>query len=254
MPQEEKLSVLIPMFNEERTIGAVLSAVLRVPFALPVELIVIDDGSTDGSAQVVVEYARSDYRVRLIRKTNGGKGSAIRAGLTLATGSIVIVQDADLEYDPAEIPGIIAPILDGSASVVFGSRILERGRSTYTALRYYLGGRVITFLTNVMYGSQLTDEPTCYKAIRTALLRSLDLSCDGFDFCPELTGKLLRRRIPILEVPISYRPRSVADGKKIRFRDAVQAARVLLRERVRRRALARVIEAPARVAVRPEID
>jgi dolichol-phosphate mannosyltransferase len=253
MPQEEKLSVLIPMFNEERTIGAVLSAVLRVPFALPIELIVIDDGSTDGSAQVVAECARSDFRIRLIRKTNGGKGSALRAGLALATGTIVIVQDADLEYDPAEIPGIIAPIVDGRASVVFGSRILEHGRSTYTALRYYLGGRVITLLTNLLYSSRLTDEPTCYKAVRTALLRSLDLRCDGFDFCPELTGKLLRRRTPIVEVPISYRPRSVADGKKIQFRDAVQAARVLLRERLRPQMVAAGTKAPAAVAVYPDI-
>ena len=251
MAYKEQLSILIPMFNEERTVGAVLTALRQVDFPVPIEIIVVDDGSTDGSAAIVSAGAAADRRIRLIRKANGGKGTAIRAALAAATGTIAIVQDADLEYDPREIAQVIAPILEQQAAVVFGSRILEFGRSRYTALRYYLGGRVITALTNLLFNAQLTDEPTCYKAVRLPLLRDLDLTCDGFDFCAELTGKLLRRGVAIVEVPISYRPRSVAEGKKIGFRDALQAVRVLVRERLRPGVVPVTVEAAA-VVVQPK--
>jgi dolichol-phosphate mannosyltransferase len=230
---EEKLSILIPTFDEGRTIVELLARIRSVSFGLPVETIVVDDGSTDDTAELVRREIARDATIRLVQKPNGGKGSAVRAGLAVATGTIAVVQDADLEYDPREIPALLVPILEGRAVVVYGSRLLAHGRSDYTALRYYVGGRALTLLTNLLYGSRLTDEPTCYKVVRVPLLRELALTRDGFEFCPELTGKLLRRGIPIVELPISYDPRSVEEGKKIRVCDLFTAIRVLIHERLR---------------------
>ncbi|HBL17912.1 MAG: glycosyl transferase [Elusimicrobia bacterium GWA2_69_24] len=224
-----KLSVIVPAFNEERTIAAMLRVLLQVRSPIPLEVLVVDDGSTDGTCRVVEGI--SDPRLRLIRQpANRGKGAAIRAGIAVATGDWILIQDADLEYDPHDIPALLGPALKGGADAVFGSRIL-RPNNPASYLRFYWGGRLLTLWTNLLFGAAITDEPTCYKLLRSDLLRSLDLRCEGFEFCPEVTGKLLRRGVPIAEVPISYRPRSIEEGKKIRWIDGIEALWVLLRVR-----------------------
>ena len=224
-----KVSVLVPAFNEAATIGRCLEAVYERNPGRDLEVIVADDGSTDGTEAAARAALRPGSKfTRLAR--NSGKGAAVRAALAEATGEVTLIQDADLEYDPADYAALLAPFERGEAEVVYGSRILkpDNGRS-YS--RYDWGGRVLSWWTNFLYGSSVTDEPTCYKVFKTELLRSLDLRCDGFEFCPEATAKTLRRGVRIHEVPISYRPRRIEEGKKIRWHDGVIALWTLLRLR-----------------------
>lgn len=222
-----KLSVLVPVLNEEKSIQAVLDRVLAV--AVEKEVIVVDDGSTDGTWDALQPYAS---RSKLLRHPNNrGKGAAIRTALPHVTGDIVITQDADLEYDPEDYPSLIQPILEGRADVVYGSRLLH-GKSPSAGLSFYLGGRFLTWLANRLYGLRITDEPTGYKVFRTEVIRRLPLKSEGFEFCPEVTALVALSGIPIVEVPISYHPRSVAEGKKIRWRDGWIAIRTLLRYRM----------------------
>jgi glycosyltransferase involved in cell wall biosynthesis len=225
-----KVSIVIPCFNEERTLAAAVDRVLAASVA-DREILIVDDGSTDRSPQIAAEYAEKHPDVvRSLRlPQNRGKGAAVRTGFAAATGDVVLVQDADLEYDPADYPALLAPFSDPAVVVVYGSRIRGSRRRSYT--HYYWGGRLVTLFTNVVYGSSLTDEPTGYKAFRRAVLNSIPLQCDGFEFCSEITAKLLRRRVPIHEVPIAYNPRSFAEGKKINWRDGIVAIRTLLRFR-----------------------
>ena len=229
-----RLSVLIPALNEEATLARVVAAVVATGSAH--EIIVIDDGSSDRTPEIVGHLvASSGGLVRGLRHPRPrGKGAAVRAGLALATGSVVLVQDADLEYDPREYPGLLAPFADPAVQAVYGSRNLHGGnpRSSFS---FYWGGRLLSWAANTLFGTRLTDESTGYKAVRTELLRQLDLRLNGFEFCAELTGRLLRHGVAIREVPISYRPRSFAEGKKIRWRDGMTALRVLVRERFRPR-------------------
>jgi glycosyltransferase involved in cell wall biosynthesis len=164
------------------------------------------------------------YHVR-----NQGKGQAIRTALGKVSGDIILIQDGDLEYDPEDYPRLIRPILRGESRVVYGSRVLGKNPSSY--LRYYYGGRLLSFVANLIYGIRITDEPTCYKVFDAPLLKGLDLACTGFEFCPEVTAKISRLGERILEVPISYNPRSIKDGKKIRWVDGLIAIRTLLRYR-----------------------
>ena len=212
-----KVSVLIPAFNESRTLARCLEAVYGRNPGRDLEVIVVDDGSTDGTYEAALAAVKNGGRV-LKHEKNSGKGSAIRTALAAATGDVVLIQDADLEYDPADYAAVLKPFEDGKAEVVYGSRNRnsENGRS-YSS--YYWGGRLLSWWTNFLYGSSITDEATCYKAFKTPLLKSLDLQCTGFEFCPEATAKVLRRGIKIVEVPISYAPRSIEDGKKIRWYD-----------------------------------
>lgn len=221
-----KLSVILPVANEARTIGAILTRVLAVP--IDKEVIVVDDGSTDGTWEAMQAYAASCTLLRHGR--NRGKGTAIRTALPFVTGEIVITQDADLEYDPEEYPRLIEPIVQGAADVVYGSRLMN-GRSPMAGLAFYLGGRFLTWLANFLYGSHITDEPTGYKVFRTKVIRALPLASKGFEFCPEVTALLGLRHIAIAEVPVSYHPRSVAAGKKIRWRDGFMAIWTLLHYR-----------------------
>ncbi len=215
------LTIIVPAYNEEGTIVELLDRLSKTAFPVDVEVVVVDDGSKDATAARV--EARRDPRVRLLRhEKNRGKGAAIRTGLAAAAGDWVIVQDADLEYDPADIPRLLEPALKGEAEVVYGSRILRAGH-TFSYPTYYWGGRVVSLWTSLLYGQTITDEPTCYKVFKTAFLRSLDLACEGFEFCPEATAKTLRRGVRILEIPISYRPRSISEGKKIRWTDGALA-------------------------------
>jgi len=221
-----KLSVIIPAYNESQTLRSCVEAVYARNPGLDLEILVVDDASTDSTPDVAaaldfpgLKYLRHD--------SNRGKGAAIRTALPHATGEFVLIQDADLEYDPAQYGLLLEPLESGRAQVVYGSRILAANpKSTWL---FYLGGRTVSFWTNLLYGSSITDEPTCYKVMPLALLKSLDLRCTGFEFCPEVTGKLLRRGVKILEVPISYAPRSVLEGKKIRFRDGIVALWTLLK-------------------------
>lgn len=222
-----KLSVIVPVLNEEMCISQILDMVLAVP--VEKEVIVVDDGSTDGTWAVLQRYAPSCKLLR--HDVNRGKGAAIRTALPHVTGEMVITQDADLEYDPADYPRLIRPIVEGRADVVYGSRLLGSGKSATAGFSFYLGGLFLTWLTNRLYGLHITDEPTGYKVFRTTIIRGLNLKSQGFEFCPEVTSLLALGGVEIFEVPIGYHPRSVAEGKKIRWRDGFVAIRTLLHYR-----------------------
>ena len=222
-----RVSFLIPVFNEEATIGEVLDRIAALN--LDAQTIVVDDGSTDRSA----ELAQRDG-VTVIRQEHRGKGAAIRAAIPLIDGDIAVIQDADMEYDPAEVPALIEPIQRGVADVVFGSRLVG-GRPQHAYLFWHkVGNRFLSLLTGVLYNTTLTDMETGYKAFRADVLRSLDLREDGFGIEPEITGEVCRRHLRVYELPISYFGRTFAEGKKITWRDGFKAVGVLVTVRLRR--------------------
>jgi glycosyltransferase involved in cell wall biosynthesis len=228
----ELLSIIVPVYNEVATSRAVLDRLLAVHLPLPREIVVVDDGSTDGTAQVL--DAAVDEHLPLVvfhAERNGGKGTAIRFGLQHARGSIIAIQDADLELDPQQLADLVEPILRGAADVVYGSRFL-RGRAGAPFVTF-VANRILTGVTNLLFGTSLTDMETCYKVMRVDVARSLELSADRFDIEPQITARLLRRGHRIHERPVRFEPRSRAQGKKIGWRDGVHALRVLVRERVR---------------------
>jgi glycosyltransferase involved in cell wall biosynthesis len=216
------LSVVIPVFNEASTIRTLVHRVLASPCAS--EVILVDDGSTDGSGAILVEL-ESLARVRVLRHPgNRGKGAAIRTGFGVASCDVVLVQDADLEYDPADFPKLLRPFVEAQAHVVYGSRFLRGEFARVPLLRHYVGNRVLTFLSNLTTGLSLTDMETCYKAVRRDVLQGLRLRSERFTIEPELTAKLARvPGVRIFEVPINYRGRVHAEGKKIGWRDGVSA-------------------------------
>lgn len=218
-----KLSVIIPTFNEARTLPTILERVQAVP--VEKEIIIIDDGSTDGTYDLLRNKLKSDNVIALRHPGNWGKSAAIRTGLGHATGEAIIIQDADLEYDPNEYPQLLAPLLLGQTRVVYGSRMLSQSPISYR--RYLYGGKFLTWLANRLYGLRITDEPTCYKLFKAEVLTDLPLASARFDFCPEVTAKLARIGEKIVEVPVSYTPRRIPEGKKIRWWDGVQAIYVL---------------------------
>jgi len=220
------VTILVPAFNEEATLGRVLDRVLALP--LRAEVLVVDDGSTDGTLAVARRY---DGRVRtLAQGRNRGKGAAIRAGIAEAQGEVVVIQDADLEYFPEEIPRLLAPIEEGRADAVYGARFTQ-GLHPGMAWPNRWVNRLLRLAVALLYGRRLNDEATCYKVFRTADLRRMGLVCERFEFCPEVTAKALRMGLRLVEVPIRYEPRSAAQGKKIRWTDGVQAFWTLLRHR-----------------------
>jgi len=222
------LSVIIPCFNEHSTILSLIERVQRV--ALSKEIIIVDDGSTDGTRELLSALVEGLPGITVIfHQGNRGKGAAVQSGLAHATGEIVIIQDADLEYDPEDYHKVIAPILDGSTQVVYGSRNLQPNHYSYQS--FYWGGRLVTLVVNLLYGVRLTDEATCYKAFARPIIQSFRLEAAGFDFCPEVTAKVLRRGYTIHEVPIHYRARPREEGKKIRMRDGLWAVWTLLKYR-----------------------
>jgi len=226
VPESFKLSVVIPVFNEAATIREVLQRVRAL--GLPLELIVVDDCSTDGTREVLQSLAgRTDLRV-ILKDRNEGKGAALRTGFAAATGQVVVVQDADSEYDPRDLPAVIRPIVDEQADVVFGSRFLGAEQQDHSSL-HRLVNRLLTGSSNLLTGLRLTDMETCYKAFRRDVLQDLPLQQDRFGFEPEVTAKIARRRYRVQEVPIRYRPRSYAEGKKIGWRDAFNAFYCIVR-------------------------
>lgn len=224
-----KLSVIIPVYNEETTLAEIIRRVCATGLAH--EIIAVDDGSTDRSPQILAELqSNGTPPLTILRhERNQGKGAAIRTGLTAVTGDLVLVQDADLEYDPPDYSTLLAPFADPTVEVVYGSRNLRR--NPQSSFAFYWGGRLLSWIANWLYGAHITDEATGYKVIKTNLLRDIGLETDGFEFCPEVTAKLLQRGAVIQEVPISYTPRSWEEGKKIRWYDGLIAIWTLIKYR-----------------------
>ena len=234
-PTFKTLSILIPAYNEAKTIIAVLDLVKNAKLDLHKEMIIVDDGSTDNTADLAQQWCKRQLNVqglstKVVKKVNGGKGSAIREAIRHSTGELAIIQDADMEYDPNDYLACLAPIRAGLTEVVYGSRYLSN-KNAYSYFIYLYGGRMVSIFTNLLYGSKLTDEPTCYKTFRGDLLRGVSFEGDHFEWEPEITAKLLRLGHRIVEVPISYFPRHFEDGKKIGMKDGLQALWTLLRWR-----------------------
>src|ERR687892_327330 len=221
------LSVVMPCYNERTTIEEIIRRVLAVP--LRIELIVVDDGSKDGTRDILTALAQELPFKLVFQTVNGGKGAALRRGFEEVTGDLVVIQDADLEYSPEEFPQLIELICEGRADVVYGSRFL--GRHRVFLFTHYVGNRLLTLVTNVLYNTMLTDMETCYKVMRTEVLKSMTLESNGFGIEPELTAKIFRRGYRVYEVPITYDGRGYQEGKKITWRDGVVALWVLLKYR-----------------------
>ncbi len=230
-----RLSILIPAYQEQSTIGEVIRRVRQIevePLGFDKEIIVCDDGSRDDTSRIVAQASGDDPRIKLVRhEQNRGKGAAIRTALAVATGDFVIIQDADLEYEVTDYPALLEPLKHG-ADVVYGSRFLKQARPEGMAAANFLANRILTMTANALYGLAITDEATCFKIVRTELLRALELRCQGFEFCPEVTAKLGRRGVTIIEVPVGYKARTFADGKKVRWTDGFEHMWVLIKHRL----------------------
>jgi glycosyltransferase involved in cell wall biosynthesis len=221
-----KLSVIIPVFNEKDTIEQIIDKVLDVP--LEKEVIVVDDFSTDGTREILKKL-KYDSVTTVFHEKNKGKGSAIRTGIQYISGDVMVIQDADLEYNPHEFLKLIEPIREGKADVVYGSRF--SGKTEKMTFSHWLGNKVLTLATNLLYGTKLTDMETCYKMMRTPIIKSFSLKANRFDFEPEITAKILKSRKRIIEIPITYEGRHWSEGKKITWRDGISALTSLIRYR-----------------------
>jgi len=223
--QKGFVSVIVPVYNEAVHLDELLQAINASP--VPKEIVVVDDGSTDGTREKLLALPPTDGVTIVFHEKNCGKGAAIRTALRYARGEFVLIQDSDLEYDPQDYPALLRPLQSGEVNVVYGVRPdrPERG------MRFYLGAKFLTHLTNLLYGAGIHDEATCYKVFRRSVLKNIPLECERFEFCPEVTAKLCRLGEKIWEVPVSYRPRSQAQGKKLRHSDGWIAIWTLLRLR-----------------------
>ena len=229
MKNRTKLSIIMPAYNEKDTVLEIIKKVKAVN--IPKEIIVIDDFSKDGTRELLKSL--KDPKVKVIfHDKNYGKGHAIKTGIKEATGDIIIIQDADLEYDPKDYPKLIKPILEGKTKVVYGSRFpTKKERPSILKNRFFMANRILTMASNVLFNAKITDEPTCYKVFSTPALKSINLRCERFEFCPEVTAKVRKKGYKIIEVPIKYYPRSIEEGKKIKWKDGFQALWVLIKYR-----------------------
>ena len=224
------LSVLIPVYNEKATVLELLRRVETVALPVDRQIVLVDDGSTDGTREILAGLAPGRAKV-VLHERNRGKGAAVRTALENATGDFVIIQDADLEYDPADFPGLIAPLLDGRAEAVYGSRFLG-GPHRVLLFWHYVGNMIFTLMTNALYNVNLTDMGTCYKAFETAKIKAISLRSERFGIEAEITAKICKRHLRLYEVPISYSGRTYAEGKKITWKDGFSYLWCLLRYRV----------------------
>ncbi len=232
-PSFRTLSIVIPVYNEEHTVAELVDTVRRVETGLIKEIILVNDCSKDGTGAVLDQLAKQDPSlVVLHHPVNRGKGAALRTGFAKATGDIVLIQDADLEYDPQEYPKLLAPLLEGHADVVFGSRFLGGGAHRVLFFWHMVGNKFLTLLSNMMTNLNLTDMEVCYKVFKREILQSIPLKEDRFGFEVEITAKVARKRCRIYEVPISYHGRTYEDGKKIGWKDGVRAIWCILRYRL----------------------
>ena len=226
-----KLTIVMPVYNEAARVATAIKQVLEVDFPCEYELVVVDDGSTDATPAILDAF--DDPRIRVFHQRNQGKGAAVRTGAAHARGDSMVILDADLEYDPRDIPRLLEPVLDGRAQVVFGSR--QFGSHSAYSFWYVMGNKFLTTFANIVFNCYISDLETCYKLMPTDLYRSLRVKSNGFGMEAEVTGKLLRRGIRPFEVPISYQARSREEGKKITWVDGVEALWIILRERLRPR-------------------
>jgi len=224
-----KLSIVIPVYNEKNTLNTLLTRVEAVDYDK--EIVLVDDCSTDGTREIVESYQSKDGYTVTIHPHNKGKGAALRTGFAQASGDIIIIQDADLEYDPKDYGKLLEPILDGRADVVYGSRFLG-GPHRVLFFWHYLGNMALTLLSNIMTNLNLTDMETCYKVFTRQVLNSITLKCDRFGFEPEFTSKIAKQNFRIYEVPISYSGRDYSEGKKIGWKDGVAAIWFIIRFRL----------------------
>jgi glycosyltransferase involved in cell wall biosynthesis len=229
MPDYRRLSVVIPVFNERNTVGEAIRRVREAPLPIDREIIVIDDGSDDGTRDILNRLRDSTVRV-ISYPNNRGKGAAVRRGIEEAKGDVIVVHDADLEYDPRDLGKLLRPLLEGQARVVYGSRFTGERRNMF--FWHWVGNRFLSLVTNVLYNTTLSDMETCYKMFDAELLRSLRLTANRFEFEPEVTAKVLRLGERIWEVPITYAGRELHEGKKITWRDGIPALKVLVTTRL----------------------
>ena len=226
-----KLSVIVPVYDERNTVVEIVRRMRAVDLPVDLEIVIVDDGSTDGTRDVLRQLADSTVRV-VLHEHNKGKGAAIRTGLEKVTGDLVLIQDADLEYDPEDWPKLLNPVLRGKAQVVYGSRFTGERRNML--FLHWVGNRFLSLVTNVLYNTTLSDMETCYKLFDRQVLEGITIESDKFYFEPEITAKVLRRGFRIYEVPISYAGRELSEGKKITWRDGIGALRALIKYRFTR--------------------
>ena len=220
------LSIIIPVYNEEKTIDEIIRRVVAVPMRVKKELVIVDDGSRDATRERLKTY--EGVHTVVYHEKNQGKGRAIRTGLEKVTGEYVVIQDGDLEYDPADLGVMVETMMKDGLRVLYGSRRLKKDNVPHSGVLFFIGGWILTIITNILYGQRLTDEPTCYKMFRTDFIKSLPLTCMRFEFCPEVTALSARRGEDIREIPISYAPRGKKEGKKINWKDFIEAVWTLL--------------------------
>lgn len=223
-----KLSVIMPIYNEKRTLKQIIKKVQNVP--IKKEIIMVDDGSSDGTRSILKNYEDVSNIKIIYHSKNMGKGKAIRTAIKKISGDIAIIQDADLEYEPMDYLKLVEPIKKGKAQVIYGSRVLNQ-ENEYSYNSFLLGGKLVTFIANILFSQKLTDEPTCYKVFDSKLLKSIKLECKGFEFCPEVTAKIAKKGIKVNEIPIKYYPRNFEEGKKITWYDGLKAIWVLFKYR-----------------------
>ena len=227
------LSILIPVFNEENTILEILKKINEINldrFGLEKEIIIVNDGSTDRTKKILEELKTRNNFALFHHRKNQGKGAAIKTGLEHAAGDFILIQDADLEYDPADYPVLLEPLIENEINIVYGSRGLKKNPSS--SIGFYLGGKFLTFILNLLFGTKLTDINTCYKVFKREVLRDIKLEESGFAFCEEVTAKVIKKGYKIKEIPISYNPRDFKEGKKIRFYDGIIGLWTIIKYRI----------------------